>query len=252
MITAQPKTRAKDAIALIDAHMRAGDDAPDEITVMRLRRALMESMVADAAEAYAGLGMLETLLWHADDARNHFNKAVQLDSEFTVHSNYAMCLARLGKISDAAEHARIAAAMALTDIHAIERATHYSMVAGELGAAKDWAEKLRKLTPGSEPREASAVDSILSVFAKSGVHESVMAQCNKLAYSVAGAHQTVIAAISSEVDLQDKIVLLTLTLNASEKKTQELDSILGSQLFEQVPNYDPGKYWVGFAAGRQT
>ncbi|MTV40671.1 hypothetical protein [Duganella radicis] len=85
-----------------------------------------------------------------------------------------------------------------------------------------------------------------------GVPESLMVKCNHLAFSLAAEYRVVVSGIHSEVDLQDSIVLCTLLLNTSENQAQELDSILGKLLFEQIPDYDPSQYWIGFAAQRST
>lgn len=246
------KTKAKEAISQIAALLQSGDELSDEFSLRRIRRELMASMKSDASMAYAGLGMLETLLWNADEAEANFRKAIQLDSEFTVHSNYAISLGRLGKLSAAAEQARLAADYAPTDVRAVERAAHYSMLAGELEDSSRWADRLSNLTPNSKHEESLAVHSIRAVFEKTGFDEVTMQQCNSVAFSLLASNRVIVNTMSTEADIEDGIALFTLEINASDADAERLDQKLGTLLFDTVPDFDPSKYWVGYTPGSRA
>lgn len=246
MTFARPATKASQVILELSRHLH--DDAPlSELVLARYKRDLHASMQADASEAYAGLGMIAGIEWDENTMRQCFENAIRLDDEFTAHANYAVALHRLGFVAEAAHQYRIAYDLAPTDIEAALNAVMATYIAGELNLAVTLGKRLQNLSPSKLGFELATAEKILRLFGKTSTDPELMQRCNKVAFDVLREHRVRSKSVATEIDMEDQIVFTMIEVKASNAEIDHLDEILGGRLYNDVEDYDPHRYWVGYS-----
>jgi len=207
----------------------------------------MDSMKADASEAYAGLGMIAGIEWDIDGVYDNFRNAIRLDDEFTVHANYGVTLSRVGRIKDAAEQYRIAYNMAPTDIRSLTNAFMASIMSGELGVAVELGVRINHLSPGKEIPELESATGALEILNKAGFDDSLAQRCAAIAFEVLVESRKRSRGMTTELDKEDQAIFCSIEVEAEHDEVLRLDEVLSERLFGSIDNYNPSLFWVGYS-----
>lgn len=86
----------------------------------------------------------------------------------------------------------------------------------------------------------------LQINEENDIPEDVVASCHKIAFRVLRENKVPFTGTSIESDTQDKYIMYYIDVAAEEERVEELDRLLGVALFDEVPEFNPDKYWVGY------
>lgn len=245
MIAPQRQTKAAEIIDQIKPYLTR-DAVANTFELKRYKQILTTCMGVDASECYAALGMIAAIEWDEKALDYNFSNAIRLDSEYTVHMNYATCLQIVGRYVDAWNQVKIACELAPTDFFSIRHAITLNILLGDIESAKSMSEHLHRLGGGKSFAEVSLVDSVFRVIKEENLSLDLVRACNKEAIAVLREHRLWSYAIDVEADTDDNAVFVVLRVNAEQDIVEMLDLELGARLFDKVEDFNPALYWVGY------
>ncbi|HEY5800922.1 MAG TPA: hypothetical protein VIT92_11925 [Burkholderiaceae bacterium] len=243
MTAAIPKTKAQEIIErLTNGTTRANWD---QFSLAREKRALEECKKFDAANAYVGLGMIAVLEWNESAVHSNFINAIKLrDDEFT-RDNYAISLQMMGRYRLAVEQAKVVSDRYPTKLDSLRRLIDCLHMLGDFPSAVHQLKIFEQRSPGAPHAYADVIRLIDKIITEvSFPIETVIASC-ETTYDLLLKKKVRIFSYSSLGDGEDKSVFHTLYIDRPADFVRELDMELGDLLFDTVPGFSPGTFWIG-------
>lgn len=249
MSIAQPKTKIDEVLEQLRPYA-TNRLKIDQMTAARFKRDLDSSASANYHSYYIVRGMLAVTEWDATAVDDCFQKALRISDDFVTNTHYATALQLLGKYQEASIYARRASEIAPTDLTALRRAETYAYVAGEFELGSESSAELKLRSPGRPTMMEEVVDAVIHSLNAREVDTEMVKKCNALAFQFLRERKVPFESTRFENDAQDNAVMFSILLYPEQSDWEELDVELGDLLFEHIPGFHPGKYWVGLELSR--
>ena len=248
MAIAQPKTKLDEILDQLRP-FASNRTKIDQMTLARLKRELERNAAVDFHMYHMLKGMLAVTEWDLETLHTSFDKALRIHNNFVTNTHYATALQLLGKFDDACVYARTASELCPTDLAALERAESFAFIAGEFSLGEKCSSELRLRAPDRKTMFDAAMSSVINSLKANGLDEGIVKDCNKLAFDFLREKQIPYESTRFENDTLDNSVMFSILLYPEQDGIDDLDAELGELLFEKIPNFHPGRYWVGLELG---
>ena len=249
MSIAQPKTKLSEVLDQLRPYA-TNRQRIDQLTAARMRRELDKNAASDYHLYYTVRGMLAVTEWNEVAADENFTKALKISDDFITNTHYATALQLLGKHQEACFYASRASALAPTDLAALRKTESYAYVAGEFELGIESSRSLKLRAPGKPTMLEEAMENVIASLHALGVEDDMVKKCNSLAFTFLREKQVPFASTQYISDGMDNSVMFSILLYPEQANWAELDGELGELLFDHVPGFHPGKYWVGLESGK--
>lgn len=218
----------------------------DEITLQRFKRDARKNLGAHPWAGYIALEMIAVLEWDEAGIDHNHKQALGYRNSSDTYAHYSTSLQLIGKYIEASDAILTASKMVPENLSYAMSAIHYAQSAGRFNLARDLITSFNLRSP-KNPYDEDLFEMVLSVIEKNKVSEETITQCNKVAFDILRQHRIPFVGTKFRGDAQDDYVMFYVTLSESQETIERLDEELGVALFDQVPDFDPSKYWVGYS-----
>jgi hypothetical protein len=240
-----PKTKAEELIAEI-ASLLPRRGQIDAFTVRRLKREIEQARAVDTVTAYRADGMLGVLEWSVLDIESAFNSVMQFTSSASLYVNFAACFQLLGQYFRASELMMIASDLEPTNLTTLRKSAHYSLLAGRFDVAQKISEVFDVRSPGESVPSAEVIRDAIFALNKAGLPTSTVIKCNRIAFDFLVEKKVPFTQTRYKTDKEDASTMLLIEIGVNEDLITLLDRDLGERLFDQIEDYRPSLYWVGY------
>ena len=79
-----------------------------------------------------------------------------------------------------------------------------------------------------------------------GLPSDLPVRCNSIAFGFLRERRIPFVKTMMRIDSDDNSFMFNIGIMLPEDEVLSLDEELGVRLFDQVPDFDPARYWVGF------
>lgn len=210
--------------------------APDEFTLIAMKREAKALLRADAYSAYMALGALAAISWNDEDLDKYHRNAIDISGDELAHKNYAISLQLVLRWEDAFQHALIASQLEPENLTNLERAIEYAALAGNLSAAMELVHDMKART--GKPFKEHDVESIRHTLALTQVPESEYTQGLSIVFETLRKHRVRLneTLLDIDDDPADPTVFLRFNIQAGYRRAQELDNEACARLCEELPD----------------
>jgi hypothetical protein len=240
-----PRTKAEEIRELLRPFV-ASRSLPDEFTLSRFKKEIERGRAIDPVNAYLAAGAIAVLEWNENSLDWSYQNALKFDASADVLEEYATSLQMLGNYESAAEKARLASEKSPTDLTALRRAISYTFIAGEVDMAESLCDVYALRAPTAPLDRANPIRHANMAFRASSTSPEHVKKCNSIAFKMLRDRKIPFKRIHYETDLQDSGVMLIIDIVLGKDEVTVLDRELGDRLFDEVEDFHPGKYWVGY------
>lgn len=240
-----PKTKVAEIASFLQPYIESRA-APDEFTLQRLKREIEKVASVDRTGTLFARAMIAVLEWDEDEIHALFRRSLNVHDQAEIHERYAIALQMMGNFKDASREAQLASMLNPTDLSALRRAISYTNLLGDMEMAKKLCDDYKLRSPTSPYIDEEALIQTSKVLTKSGTSLEVVKKCNAIAFSVLKNARTPFKGIRYESDDEDSSVMLFIDVDRNAEEVEKLDRELGQRLFDDVPDFHPSHYWVGF------
>jgi hypothetical protein len=245
MTVAIPLTKAQDLTRQLTDLCNA--QAPiDELTSRRFRRDVEAAQGFDPFNAALARTLLAVLHWDEDAIRRNIDDALKMQGDYDTYDFAATAWQLIGDYENAAAAGRRASELARTDLSLLRKAISYTYLDGQFRHAKELCDMYDKMSPAEPHPNRKALDEASALFEGDGFDQDQAAQCNRIAFKLLRERRVLFVSNTLECDEEDRIIMLRINVRADQKTVDELDFELGERLFDQISDYDPTRYWVGY------
>ncbi|QDG73538.1 hypothetical protein [Janthinobacterium tructae] len=239
-------TKIQDALEKLSPYMDLRTPI-DEMTLRRIKNDVVKNMAVDPYLGSVALGNIALLEWNEAEVSAQYANVLRLRNNCESRAYFAMALQVLGKFEEASYYAREASKLAPTDLGLFREAILYTFNSGQFAVAASLCEDYKMRSPAQPYPDEEAIFSACKAMSKAGLDEALLVKCNSIAFELLRERRTAYASTTVESDLQDGCIIYFIKLDESVEKVDELDRELGERLFDRIPEFDPSKYWVGYA-----
>lgn len=245
-MTPVPLTKIQDALDKLAPYM--DQRLPiDEMTLRRIKGEVERNMGVDPYLGSVVLGNIAILQWDLEEFEAQYRNALRLSNGAQSHYYYALALQLVGRFYEASEYARSASELAPTDLGILRDAILFTFYSGQFTLAATLCESYNMRSPMQPYPDEDAIESARQTVIKAGLDEAMLVECNRIAFDLLREKKSPYSSTSVESDIRDGLVMFYIKLDRSIEFVDELDQELGERLFDRVANFDPSKYWIGYA-----
>lgn len=218
----------------------------DAFTIQRYKREIAKNLGAYPWAGYIASEMLAVLEWDEEGVDAFHKKALSYRNDAETYSFYATSLQLIGRYAKATEAILVASKMSPENLSILRRAIDYAQSAGKYDLAAEIIKDFNLRSP-KDPYIGEAFDMVLSALERSGMNQETIEQCHKVAFDVLRRHKVPFEGTRFRGDEQEAYVMFHITLDQPQDTINRLDEELGIALFDEVPDFDPSKYWIGYS-----
>lgn len=244
-------TKVEELIESLKPHMDQAQPV-DVFTLQRFKRVAIDNRHVYPWAGFVALGMIAVLEWDEKALDENYKHALALRNDFDTHSSYSTALQLFGKYEMAMNEAVKASSMAPTNLTLLKTAIEYAQGAGHYIKSEELLDKMMARTTAAQ-RESMGINEIKEVVCSARkiiednkTSEETVIASHRLAFQILRENKTPFTSTRIETDLQDKYVMYYIDVDASLDVIDRLDEELGVALFDEIPDFDPDKYWIGY------
>ncbi len=245
-MVAIPLTKVEELIHTLQPYMDQTHQL-DTFTLERFKREARQNMGAYPWAGHIALGMIAVLEWDERSIDKHYGAALGFKNDGRTYDSFATALQLIGKYDEAAEKALLASNLVPENLTYLRSAISYHQHAGKLTEAQKLMETLFLRSPNEDRENAMVLENTLQILASHGISETVVADCNRIAFALLRQKRVPYFGTRLETDSQDKYIMFHIEIDAPDELVWELDQELGDALFDEVPSFNPDKYWIGYS-----
>jgi tetratricopeptide (TPR) repeat protein len=240
-----PKTKIQEILEEIQPYLDLTSRL-DTFTLQRYKRDVHKYLGADYWAGYVALAQIGLLEWDDNAILENFAKAIALQKTSLTYDLYANALQMTGRFAEALDVAVIASDLEPQNLTLLSNAIQYAHNAGKIAMAHELVEVYRQRSPTREHSDASVISDTAYVLATCGMSETLMQNCIRLAFDVLRKHQVSYSALRHLVDLDECYLMYYIDIDAPGEQVEALDAELGQRLFDEVAEFDPNRFWIGY------
>lgn len=218
----------------------------DEFTLNRYKREVERNLGGDPILGNQVRAILALMEWDEAGFDEWFARALGLSDSGDVHFGYANSLQLLGRFPEAFAHAFIASERVPENLTYLSTAITYAHHSGLFDKAAELVDIYNTRSPKSLHQDTNLVKDTLQSMKILGLPDDLPARCNAVAFKLLREHKIPYSHTLMLVDVEEYAILYHICINRPADVVQKVDDELGVRLFDELPDVDPGKYWVGF------
>lgn len=243
------KSKATEASEFLAPFLDSGR-IPDEFTIAKCKRLAKEALKSEPDLAYMVLGLVAAMEWNEDLVHEFFQNAIRIDADATTHSNYGLALQLIEQPSLAATQVCLASSLAPTDLGLLKEAIKVTLFAGKFENAQKLATTFESRALVTHP-DSHQITDICQILKAQHINQDHTEKCNSVASAFLRERKIRAPIFETKVDTEDRIVFFKIPLDLPFDQVYELDEQLAQRLIEEMPDFSPGKYWLGLDCVRQ-
>ena len=244
-------TKVEELIESLKPYMDQAQ-AVDVFTLQRFKRVALQNRYAYPWAGFVALGMISVLEWNEEALDENYKHAIALRNDFDTHSSYSTALQLFGKYEMAMHEAIKASSMAPENLTSLKTAIEYAQGAGHYTKSEELLEKMMARSTVAQ-RESMGINEIkdvvcsaLEIIEGNKTSEETITASHRIAFRILRENKTPFTSTRIETDSQDRYVMYYIDIDASLDVVDRLDEQLGLTLFDEIPDFDPDKYWIGY------
>lgn len=218
----------------------------DAFTVQRWRREILKNMSVYPWAGYVALARLALIQWDLQGIHENFKKAINIADSAETRFIYANSLQLLGEYAAAAEQVLIASDRDPANLTILGHAIEYCQNAGRYSMATELIKKFAQRSPSKPHRDEEVITNTNAVIQANGISEDVVQRCNAIAFEVLRKHEVTFLRTRTIADTDEMFVMNYIDVPLDQDAVDRLDEELGVALFDNIPEFDPNRYWIGF------
>ncbi len=243
MTAAISKSKASEALDILAPFLDQGL-IPDEFTIAKCKRLAKSAIHSEPDLAYTVLGFISAMEWNEALVHEYFHKALMIATNAATHSNYGLALQLVEQPSLAATQVCLASDLAPTDLGLLKEAIKVTLFTGRFEKAQLLASTFESRALISHP-DSHRITDICQILKQQEINQTHTEKCNEIASSFLREKKIRTPVFQASVDTEDQIVFFKIPLNLPFEQVYDLDAQLAQRLIEEMPDFSPGKYWLG-------
>jgi len=243
---AKALTKVEELIELLEPLMDQAKQI-DAFTLGKYKREAKQNLHAYPWAGYIALGMIGVLEWDEGAIDDSYRNAIALRNNAESHAMYATSLQLIGKYEEAFIEAKIASDLVPENLTLLEDSIKYALFSGQLRIASELAEQYQLRSPAKPLKHRETIMNAVSIFDASEFSHKIVSHSNRVAFKFLRDKRVPYVKTRVETDSQDQYVMFYIDVDLDDDQVEALDEELGQVLFDEVPEFNPNKYWVGLA-----
>jgi hypothetical protein len=246
-----PLTKVEELIETLKPYMDQTQQL-DAFTLHRYKREAIENRQAYPWAGFMALGMIAVLEWDEAALDENYHHALGLRNDWQTRSSYSTALQLIGKYESAMFEAIRASDMNPGNLTLLKNAIDYAQGAGFYRVADDLLKKIETRSSASQFEAMGMKDmndivgSALSVIQNTETSEEIVASSHRIAFRILRENKTPYTGTRIQTDVQDNFVMYYIDIDECDDVIDRLDGELGVALFDELPDFDPNTYWIGY------